>query len=172
MTNWKKTGTAAAVTAVTCGALLAGAPAGAQVPTLAAKAPVAIVIFKSQSTHKVLNGSDGAAGVGSFDDWALQVPSGAPQGVYQVQRSGTLDCLEAGPQGDVLVLRCETNPGKNQRWALDRTPGEKTTIESRLFPGKVLTNMAKTPIVELEDRKPEEELDPFFPDQLWEVISE
>lgn len=129
--NLKKSCTAAVAALGIYAGLFTGTPASA--------APVARVTIESVTTGAFLQGQTPYLSTADYavDQWLLQSPEGAPPGVYQIQRSGTNDCINAGDDGDPNLVTCANVPGKSQLWSLDRT-STTTTIESSERPGQYL----------------------------------
>lgn len=145
MVSLKQSCAAAATAGVICAGVLIGTPAGAQ----GHAGPAATVSIQNLGDFRYLyatpdqqgtaRSGDLGTAVGGVDRWVLLSPEGAPQGVYQIQLSETNSCIKAVSASTVELATCANNPGKPQRWALNLTPDESTTIESRQYPGAVLT---------------------------------
>ncbi|MER0429451.1 hypothetical protein [Streptomyces microflavus] len=170
MASWKKSCAVVAVVLAIGGGALAAAPAGAQSQVREAglrSYPVADLTFVNDENNGQL-GVRGSRLVADpdpqgLDIWVMQPPPGAPQGVLQIQRSGTNSCITATSSTQVVLADCANNPGRAQRWALDITPNQTTTIVSRQYPGQALTQVGES--VRL-DRLSDED-----PNQLWHVYN-
>ncbi|MFJ1954540.1 hypothetical protein ACIOGT_25310 [Streptomyces microflavus] len=141
MANLRKSCGAVAAAAGICAGVLGAAPAGAQ-----AQDPVYRVIRTQTLDRPFLAGQEDNLFLnneGTPEAWVLHVPQGAPQGVYQIQRSGTGNCIKAMSKYEVKLVPCAKNPGKPQRWALDITPGSLKTIESRQYPKAFLSHLGE-----------------------------
>lgn len=137
MANLKKSRTAAAVVAaLTIGAGVLGVSPASAAGRVAIE-NVADGLFLTADGDVLLTGKYN----GADQDWVLISPPGAAAGVYQIQLDGTKRCVKAVAQDDVQMADCAANPGKPQRWKVDRS-GRARAIESRQYPGHVLHNDA------------------------------
>ncbi|MGY0459621.1 hypothetical protein ACW14Y_05110 [Kitasatospora sp. cg17-2] len=75
-----------------------------------------------------------------IDKWILRTPPGAAADVYQLQLSDSNRCLKAVSNKVVELAECVANPGPPQRWKVTRQEDAPGTIESRMYPGQVLTD--------------------------------
>ncbi|MFJ9213349.1 hypothetical protein [Streptomyces sp. NPDC102264] len=134
MGGLKRAWVAAAAAVGICGGALGGVPAGAQAPFFRQ--------FQNQANLQYLAGTakDGLfTEARVLDAWRLKPMAGTGGVVYQIQRDGTDNCLKAVAADKAELVPCTANPGKPQRWKLNATPGGETLIESRMYPGQVLT---------------------------------
>ncbi|WP_328723528.1 hypothetical protein OHT52_31175 [Streptomyces sp. NBC_00247] len=149
MANRKKSLVAVAVAVGVCAGVLIGSPAGAQDRKVSFLNKLTSEFLGTDDYEHLVAGQDGSVG------WVLKTPPGAAAGVYQIEFNGSAACLKAEAADDVRLAPCAANPGKPQRWKVNLTPGSYDTIESRMYPGQVLTNVDGSvvlrPIVAEED---------------------
>ncbi|WP_150130638.1 hypothetical protein [Streptomyces sp. 150FB] len=141
MANLKKTCAAAAAVMGICASVLAATPANAEAP---GPTRVAKLQFRDVENPRNYLHSSGTTGLmsaeGQVQTWVMYSLPGAPQGVYQIELSGTDLCIKAKSKTDVGLATCSHYPGKSQRWAV-RIDQALTKIESRQYPGSVITRM-------------------------------
>ncbi|WP_411120335.1 hypothetical protein [Streptomyces sp. 058-1L] len=170
------TRTVMAALVLLAGAALAGTSPATATPSTAtpatgpqaaprAAAPGWLRAFQNLKTEENLSEQNGRLHARGTDAWVLYSPPGAPQGVYQIQARGTNNCIKALSQDTVGLATCANNPGRPQRWKLDSTLNSVTDIESRQYPGRVITQTQGGRSVILHPKDSEDD-----GDQFWNVL--